>query len=304
MEYEKTQQLVLTDLDRKLAVPMFVVALLFLLIGGFLLHTEPGELEGLSHYPPLLRRFLWIALGLLYLAIVGEFIAHRNTGGRNLRQHWWMLAVPFFRLSARDHVNGECVWIPGLGWQKSTRALEQHLSRLFSGPMIVIALLVLPVVGIELIWARVIESHVIWQFALQTATGFIWMAFVVEFVVMFTVVEKKLRYCKQNWIDIAIIVLPLFAFLRIARLGRLLKVQQISRTANIYRMRGLALRSWRAIVTLGMIDRLLRRDPSYRIDKLEQQILEKEAEIHLLKSEVDRIREKAIMKLPKSTTNS
>ena len=59
--------------------------------------------------------------------------------------------------------------------------------------------------------------------------------------------------------------------------------------ARIYRMRGLALRTWRAIVTLDMIDKLLRRDPTFRIEKLEDEIAEKQREIELLQHELEQL---------------
>ncbi len=297
MTQDSTAKVTCTQLDRQLAIPMFVVALLFLLIGGFLLHTEPGEWEGVAHYSPILRRVLWIALSLLYVLYIGETIAHRMAGAKSLRQHWVFLAIPFMRLCVRDHVDGTHVWVPVIGWRKTTGELERNLSRWLSGPMIVISLAVLPVVVLELFWWDTIKSSPIWRFSLETVTGFIWMAFVVEFVIMISVVQKKFRYCKQNWIDLAIILLPLFAFLRVAQLGRLIKLNQVTRTAKIYRMRGLLLRSWRAIITLDMIDKILRRDPTFRIDKLEQIIAEKEADIELLRAELHRMREQAAKQL-------
>ena len=297
MVQNSTEKVTCTELDRQLAVPMFVVALLFLLIGGFLLHTEPSEWEGVARYSPILRRTLWIILLLLYLVYLGEAIAQRMAGAKSLRQHWVFMAIPFMRLCVRDHYDGTHVWVPGLGWQKATAQLERSLSRWLSGPMIVISLAVLPVVVVELLWSTEINASPIWKFAMETVTGFIWMAFVVEFVIMITVVQKKFRYCKQNWIDLAIILLPLFAFLRVARLGRLLKLNQVTRTAKIYRMRGLLLRSWRAFVTLNMIDNLLRRDPTFRMDKLEQIIAEKEADIELLRTELRRLQEQAAKQL-------
>ena len=64
--------------------------------------------------------------------------------------------MPIFRLCGRDHVNGTHVWLPILGWQETNRSLEKLLARRFSIPMIIIALLVLPVVILELFWAELI----------------------------------------------------------------------------------------------------------------------------------------------------
>lgn len=291
MERQTTEKRECNYLDEILAVPMFVVALAFLLVAGFLLHTGPGDLPESFAYTETLRWYFLIVLGVLYFCLIAETVAHALAGSHNMRQHIRFLLVPFFRLCPRDHVDGSHAWVVGLGWRKTTPRFERYLSRIYSGPMIVIALMVLPVVGAELFWKDSINANANWRFMIQTATGFIWMAFVFEFVLMVTVVEKKLRYCKQNWIDIVVILLPLIAFLRAARLGRLMKLQQLSRTAKIYRMRGLALRSWRAVVTLDVIDALMRRDAGYRIEKLQNQIAEKEAEIRLLNGELARHQE-------------
>ena len=271
-------------LDRQLAVPMFVVALTFLLITGALLHLTGGNI-----FCPFGINCL-ISLGVLYLLIVTEALLHWQAGSQNMGQHIAFLLMPIFRLCPRDHVDGRRAWVAGIGWRETTHRFERYLARLFSGPMIVIALMVLPIVAVEFIWYETIYTDRIWKFLIETSSGFIWMSFVYEFVVMVSVVEKKLRYCKQNWIDLAIVLLPLVSFMGAARLGRLVRLNQLTRTAKIYRMRGLAIRSWRAIITLNVIDKLLRRDPTFRIEKLEDEIAEKQREIELLQHELEQLR--------------
>ena len=276
-----------SQLDRKLAVPMFLVALAFLLTTGALLHLTEGDLTS--------KLALWLigGLALLYLPVVAETVLHYRAGSRNMKQHIWFLLMPILRLCPRDHVDGDRAWVPMIGWRNTTKRLEHYLSRLFSGPMIIIALAVLPIVALEFFYADYIEASQFRKIAILTCSGFIWMAFVFEFVVMLAVVDKKLAYCKQNWIDLAIVLLPLVSFMGAARLGRLIKLKQLSRTAKIYRMRGLLLRSWRAVIALDVIDRLLRRTPEDKMQKLQKLIVEKEIEIDDLKSELERVRLRA-----------
>ncbi len=274
-------------MDRFFAVPMFVVSLLFLLITGALLHLTGQELTG------SLGIRLLTGLGILYLFFVVEAVAHWHSGAANMKQHIAYLCIPMMRLCPRDHIEGDQAWVPGLGWRKRTPRLETYLARVFSGPMIVIALLVLPVVGVEFFYADAIAARPMRKFVIDTCSGFIWMAFVFEFVVMISVVEKRMRYCKQNWIDLAVVLLPLVNFMGAARLGRLVKLKQLSRTAKIYRMRGLVLRSWRAVVALDVIDALLRRDSEHRLERLENQIKEKQQEIEQLRMQMERLRLKA-----------
>ncbi len=272
-------------LDQLFCLPMFVAAILFLLLTGSVVHLKEGHLLDTR-----MGFCCLIGIVLLYPLFVIEALVHYFAGSRNMQQHFWYLLMPIFRLCGRDHVNGTHVWLPQLGWQETNRSLEKKLTRRFSIPMIVIALLVLPVVVLEFFWAELIAQSPRLTFTLETATVWIWMAFVFEFVVMISVVDRKLAYCRKNWIDLAIVLLPLLSFMRAARLGTVMQIKQLSRTARIYRMRGIALRTWRAFVTLDVLDMVLRRDPNYRMEKLEEEINERADELRYLKSELARLR--------------
>lgn len=307
------EQPVVTKLDRQLAVPMFVVAVMFLVIAGFLLPTliyrEPSALEGNPEHPvkltndlfqsqrdaelpeeiiyfvPEVRLILKWALIALYSLLILEWIAHLFSGGKNLRQHWSYLLAPFLRLSARDHIDGSYVWVIGLGWIKSTLILEKKLAGAFGIPMMALALPVLPLVIIQLFWSSAVNSNPHLKFLMATATAVIWMAFVFEFAIMFTVSRRKIKYCKEHWLNLLIVVLPLFGFLRLAALGNVFKLKQLAKTASVLRLRGLAIRLWRAVISLGIVDTALRKTPDHKIEKLERMIEEKKEELELLQWE-------------------
>lgn len=297
-----SQTPICTDWDRLLAVPMFAVTVAFLLGLAVLLHQTRGDQTDGDLISPLSLTLI-AGLGVLYLAYVAEFVIHWRAGGQGLKRHFIYLLIPVARLCTRDHLDGSHAWIPGLGWKKADSKLEKFLARKFSGPMIIIALCVLPVVGAEFLYDKQIDSKSALRFFIDSCGAAIWAAFVFEFVVMVSIVEKRLRYCKQNWIDLAVVLLPIVSYLGAARLGRLLKLKQLTRTARIYRMRGLAIRSWRAIVVLDVIDSLLRRDPQQRVEKLESQIHEKRQEIEHLHSEIVRIKLKFEAKAKKDASN-
>jgi voltage-gated potassium channel len=147
--------------------------------------------------------------------------------------------------------------------------------------MIVIALMVLPVMGIEQLWPDTAVEFI------QVATSLIWLAFTFEFLTMIGIVERKVRYCKEHWIDLAVILLPLIAFLRVARLGRLLRLQQLSKTARVYRIRGLMMRAYRAVLVLELVERLMRGTPEKQLAKLREQLAEKEQEVAALRSQIE-----------------
>jgi voltage-gated potassium channel len=155
-----------------------------------------------------------LILGLLWTVFVVEFVFQYIVRDRD--QPFWRTHVsgllicfcPPLRLCARNHdMNGK-IWLPGLRWRKVNASLRVRLERILSVPMILIALAILPVLLIEFGMRHQVAAHRWLQITLHVSLGVIWFAFAAEFIVMLSVADKKLRYCKGHWIDIAIILLP------------------------------------------------------------------------------------------------
>ena len=109
---------------------------------------------------------------------------------------------------------------------------------------------------------------------------------------MFSVADKKLKYCKEHWIDIAIILLPFISFLRslrivrATRVARLARVEQLVRMSRLYRLRGLAMRALRAMLLLKLLNRLFRIAPDKQLRRLREELREQEADIRFLKHQI------------------
>jgi len=275
-------------LDHTFARPMFYISLASLLSFAVLLHF---------HERP---EYFWIwCAGLVLSALVwpcyvAEFVLAWRAGSPRARERFWCCVLPPLRIAARDHETGQRVWFPQLKWQAVSRELRDRLERAGNIPMITIACLVLPLIAIEFQYAEQLENHPRWAGGLAAATALIWFAFAYEFVVMFSLAEKKFEYCKTHWLDLAIILLPLVAFLRALRLGRLLRLQQLSRTARIYRMRGLAMRAWRALLVLEIVRRVLQGRPEQRLKRLDELILAKQQELTDLEAERQTLRQRVV----------
>lgn len=266
--------------DQYAAAPMFAVTMIFLFCLSGILHLAEGEeLQGLSDI--CLRGLL-----ALYPLYVLEFLAHLALGSNHWKQNLLFCVLPPLRLGARDHVTGQNIWLPVLGWVAVDRELNERLERALSLPMIVIALMVLPLMGIEHFAADRVAANPWLALSLHAATGLIWLAFTAEFILMISVAERKIKYCKAHWIDLAVIMLPLVAFLRVGRLGRLLRLQQLTKTARMYRMRGVLMKLYRAVLLLDVIDRLLRGGPEQKLPRLRETLAEKEREIAELRQEI------------------
>lgn len=217
------------------------------------------------------------------------------------REHRWFHfysllfgICPSLRMCARSPEMGNRLWLPGMGWRKPEKRLRRQLDRHFSVPMILIALLIMPVLIVEFFMQAQVARYAWLRVALHVGTGVIWFAFAAEFILMVSVAEKKIRYIKEHWIDLAIILLPFFSFLRSlqairgSRLASLARIPQLSKIARVYRLRGTAVKALRALILLDVAQRLLRTSPERRIVKMKEQAkaLEKQARqlrVHIAK---------------------
>ncbi len=242
------------------------------------------------------------SLFVIFLAFPLEVLLVWLRGGQFKRQHLLAILLPPLRLATPDHETGTRVWLPFRGWRTVNKTLARELDDFFSWPMIVLALLVLPLIGAEFLWADTIEADRRLRMAFQAATAMIWAAFVVEFLVMFSVTENKWRYVIRHWLDLVVICLPLIAFLRALRLAQLLRLNQVSRTVRLYRMRGVLIRTWRAIVAMDVLERIFVRNPAERIARLERALLEKESELDLIRGKIEKLKARlALVAAEKST---
>ncbi len=204
---------------------------------------------------------------------------------------------PSLRMCARSPEMDDRMWLPRFGWRKPDRRLRRHLERLFSIPMILIALLILPVLLIEFLFSAQVARYGALQLFLHVGTGVIWFAFAGEFILMVSVAERKLIYIKEHWLDLAIILLPLLSFLRslqVARASRLFRVArlpQITKLARVYRLRGTALRAFRALLVLEVIQRLLFRDSQKLIERMEKRHRQLQREARLVRRKILRLKQ-------------
>jgi hypothetical protein len=310
------------------ALPMFVLSMLFLAVVAALIVlwvdvprlVRRGELiEGMlpsgAEYgspaetiPPDVLRFEHTAenlghdllkiLLLLWVFFLMEFAIRVLLADRKTpfwRQHCFGVVAclcPPLRLAARNGEMQGRVWLPVLGWQEVGFFLRQRLERIFSVPMIIIALMILPVLLVEFTLEEQISVHLGLRVLLHVSTGLIWFAFAVEFVVMIAVADKKLRYCGQHWLDLVIILLPLVSFLRslrivrATRVARLARIEQLTRMTRLYRVRGLAVRGFRALLLLGLLQRLFHETPEKRLERLGERLREHEQEAEELRREI------------------
>ena len=314
--------------DDRLAPIMFALSLLFLMLLAALivmrvdiprvvelsaLESDAGEISNqaattLAAAEKLGQR-VFMALMFLWPLFIAESIYQAlrakamNGSRRQLARHAASAVLPPLRLGTPSTAWGGRLWLPIMSWVHPGKVSTRALARFFGRPMLAIALLILPILLLEFGFKTLVADHAWLRMLIHVATGFIWFAFATEFILMMSATDKKLRYIKKNWLDLAIILLPLISFLRgirVLRLAKLAKVQQLAKMGRIYRMRGLGMKLFRALLLFEVVNRVLRITPEKQLSKLEtlreehlEELDEMDAEIAELKTMIDEHRKAA-----------
>ncbi len=197
--------------------------------------------------------------------------------------------IPPFRMTVTTSQQDDCVWLPVWGWRYADQALFDELERVLSIPMLAIAALVLPVLALE-IWGKSwMEAYPILLVIARICTSFIWLSFTVDFIMMVSLAEYKLTYCKEHWLDIVIIMLPLVAFLRGLQLFRAARLARLAKAAKVFRMRGLAMRIFRGLIVLRIVESLLNRNPERRLAVLYSTLKKNEKKVKELREQIEEL---------------
>lgn len=262
------------------------------------IETGLGAATGIS----TLERVVLGSMMAIWPIVILESVVHwltRPWDQVHRKYHWFALAFcicPALRMCARSPEMGHRMWLPAIGWRRADDRLRRRLERRFSIPMIVIALMIMPILIIEFFMKSQVADYAWLRLFLHLGTGVIWFAFAAEFILMVSVTERKFAYCKKHWIDLAIILLPLFSFLRslralrATRVANVMRIPQISKLARVYRLRGTAVKAVEALILLGVFHRWTRRNPDKVIAKMELQLEETELEAKRLRRQIAKLR--------------
>ncbi|EMI58430.1 hypothetical protein [Rhodopirellula sallentina] len=248
--------------------------------------------------------FEQLAMGVMWLVwpvVIAESIYHWIIRPKTRSMRWFhfysavFCVCPSLRMCAKSAEMHGNLWLPGYGWQRPNRRLRRRLEQNFSVPMIGIALLILPVLIIEFLLKDQVARYQWLRVSLHIGTGVIWFAFAAEFILMVSIAEKKLDYVRKHWVDLAIIALPFFSFLRSmqavrgTRLAKLAKLPQLTKLARAYRLRGTVLKAFRALVLLDVSARLFRKTPEKQLVRLREELRVTQREARLIRLLIARL---------------
>jgi len=127
-----------------------------------------------------------------------------------------------------------------------------RVDRIFHVPMLVLALLILPLLGVEL-FADLSPTG---ELLVELGFWVVWLAFVVEFALKISIADGKWHYVRRNWLDIVVIIAPVLRPLRVLRLARGF---QIMRSLRLLYLRAVAQKALTVIIYLIAEYRALRK---------------------------------------------
>ncbi len=272
-----TQPNLLTKYDQKATPIIFFMSLIMLLIVSAIINNFSYNEEGFQLNPFLVKMgyFYW-ALWLIYLIDFFTVLSLANKENVKMASSAFIirslgLVFPPIRIGTRHLLDPDLIWMPYYHWAKCNEGLLKHIKEKFSVPMIIIALLIIPVILIE--WqfydqaASYLQSDL--SFILDMVQGFIWLAFTFEFIMMISISNEKIEYAIKNWIDILIIILPFISFMRTIRLVKVARLSQLSRG---YKLRGLLMKARQGLFFASFFYRLLTIKPDFQIKKLKKKL--------------------------------
>jgi hypothetical protein len=218
---------------------------------------------------------------------------------RVIRRAILVSLFPPLRLSLPHPATNE-IWLPRLGWQPPGKRLLRSLDRGFNGPMLVFALLILPVLIIEYTVKDMVTKYPAFNLAMNIVVAIIWVAFAIEYILKSSAAPHPWRYVRARWVDLAIVVLPIFEFAltfwanspMLARLLRLTRAtDQLARYGRLYRLQGVFIKGWYALMSLEAISRLFGGSPEKRLRQLDAQIADMEEDLAELREQAHQLRQ-------------
>jgi voltage-gated potassium channel len=96
----------------------------------------------------------------------------------------------------------------------------------------------LPMLVLSFVWLALLVIELTWGISRQfeIAGTVIWIVFILDFAVKFTLAPHKLTYLKQNWLTAIALLVPALRVFRAVRLARLLRLARATRGLRLVRV--------------------------------------------------------------------
>jgi voltage-gated potassium channel len=96
----------------------------------------------------------------------------------------------------------------------------------------------MPLIILGFVWLALLVVEFSWGLSpfLATVSTLIWIIFIVDFLVKFTLAPHKLKYLRQNWLTAISLIAPALRVIRVVALMRLLRTARAARGLRLLRV--------------------------------------------------------------------
>ncbi|MDM8557771.1 hypothetical protein [Candidatus Parabeggiatoa sp. HSG14] len=285
------------------AKTMFVLTIIFLLLAAVIiqyLQVDSG-MEQLPFSHQMVNILLMIWPFFFLERMIHLIFCDKKRTWKSYLALFFISLLPPLRLATQRCDVQKYIWF--FGWQLVTPALYERFEKQFLYPIFIISLLMIPFWVTEIIFPAKMTQYPWLYHLLNFSNAFIWGLFVAEFIIMFSLTEKRFAYLKKHWLELFIIILPMFALarviliaryahilnqLRLLQPARLIKIAKLQRLLNIYRAKSLLNRIIRILTIIEIFRRFYQhRNPEKYMNILQDKLAQKEQEIIKLKEQLE-----------------
>jgi len=95
-----------------------------------------------------------------------------------------------------------------------------------------------PLLILGFVWLALLVIEFIWGLSplLETLSNAIWIIFIVDFAVKFTLAPRKIEYLKHDWLTVIALLIPALRIFRIFRVVRVLQAARVARGLRLVRI--------------------------------------------------------------------
>jgi voltage-gated potassium channel len=96
----------------------------------------------------------------------------------------------------------------------------------------------MPLLILGFVWLALLVVEFIWGLSsfLETVGNVIWIVFIVDFALKFTLAPRKIEYLKGNWLTVVALAIPALRVFRVFRVARIFRAARIARGLRLVRI--------------------------------------------------------------------
>jgi len=238
---------------------------------------------------------IWLVLAMeLGVRLYWQMKEGWKISGAKIRILILAVLIPPLRMGIKPIVYPEHIWLPFWKWCQVNPKLGSKVKDTFLLPIVTAGIIMLTIFLLESRYSELM-NQLVWGLELSNLLlimeGLVWMAFALEFILAFSVSEDRAEYCSKNWMDLLIIMIPIFSVFRSIGLIKIMKLKHLASTAK---WKGLRSKMKKLFVIADLFTRVyLHYRPEWEIKRLQRHLAKNAKERRKLEEQLILAVEKA-----------